>query len=209
MGVFLTSACISLAISELTRSIWRSLQGSPLLPSPSLAQHGPDRLGCHSLPPPSVSVRPQFGPHAGPCHYVIFNLDLSHITWHLPPSCCNLLSRWSKKALQRFSPSPARSHFCLLFYSPFPFIPSCSLTLFLSCFTRSVAHTHTHGFSLLVNSPAFPLWPLQIRPMCLCLAHMLQAEETRRGLDMGVYCQLCSIMHVSPTLTYELIDGDK
>lgn len=38
MGVFLTSACISLAISELTRSIWRSLQGSPLLPSPSLAQ---------------------------------------------------------------------------------------------------------------------------------------------------------------------------
>lgn len=49
-------------------------------------------------------------------------------------------------------------------------------------------------FSLLVNSPAFPLW-------CLCLACMFGAEETRRGLDMGVHCQLCSIMHASLTLT--------
>lgn len=180
MGVCLTSACISLAIARLTRSIWRSLQGSPLLPSPSLGQPSMAQIDL------VATVSPQFGPHPGPRHYVIFNLDLSHITWHLPPSCSNLLSCWSEKS----TPEAFSLFFSLplcLFFLILLILLILSLTLLSPCshsllapVTLSISHSYP---------PVFLLRPLSIRLMwymfaylCVCYEQMKQEKILLTGI---------------------------
>lgn len=220
MGVFLTSACISLAISELTRSIWRSLQGSPPLPcpgqpEPSVAQIDSVATACPRLQSQSApSVDPMQAPaimssliwtcHTSPDtyprHAVTFcpagaekhsrGFSLSH---SLPLLPVVLFSLSFHSLLFSHAPSLLFHSFCCLFLpsiSPTPtptqFLAPCKLTCF-STLWPSANQTCVFVFSLGV----------------------LQAEETRGGLDVGARCQLCSIMHVSPPLTYELIDRDK
>lgn len=207
MGVFLTSACISLAISELTRSIWRSLQGSPLLPSPSLAQPSMAQIdlvatACPHLQPQSA---PSLDPMQAPAimSSLIWTCHTSPDTY--PRHAVTFCPAGAKKLSRGFLPLLFAPTFACCFILPFLSMPLvlsrsfCPVPLILR--PSSAPPPKKKKISLLVNSPAFPLWPLQIRLMCLCLACMLRAEETRRGLDMGVHCQLCSIMHVSLTLT--------
>lgn len=165
MGVCLTSACISLAISRLTRSIWRSLQGSPLLPSPSLAQPSMAQLDLVATvcPHPHSQSAPSLDPIRAPTimSSLIWTCHTSPDTY--PRHAVTFCPVGAKKILRRFSPSPFLSHFACCFILPFLFILSRSLTLFPPCshslcwllslspFLSSTSHS--------VNPPAFPLCP--------------------------------------------------
>lgn len=132
MGVCLTSACISLAIARLTRSIWKSLQGSPPLPSPSssLAKPSTAQLGLAATvrPHPKSQSAPGLDPSRAPTimSSLIWTCHTSPDTY--PRHAVTFCPVGAKKSTQKaFSPSFSLP-LCLLFYSVSLF-PSLTLAL--------------------------------------------------------------------------------
>lgn len=177
MGVCLTSTCISLAISWLTRSIWRSLQGSPLLPSPSLTQ--PSMAQFDSVATVCPHPQTQSGPGVDPIRAPAI---MSSLIW----TCHTSPDTYPRHAVT-FCPAGAKKHsggFLPLLCSPtlavVLFSLSFSFFLVLSrsfpLLTLSVLASITlsllsTNLQLHAKSPAFTLCPLQFRLMCsrLCM----------------------------------------
>lgn len=157
MGVFLTSACISLAILRLMCSIWRSLQSSPLLLSPSLAQPSMAQLDLVATVCPHPQSQSQS--QSAPCLYPIqAPAIMSSLIWSCHTSADTYLRHavtfcptGVKKALQRFSSSPFLSHFGCCFFLLFLFTRSHSLTLspltlfLLASITPSLLFSTSHS----------------------------------------------------------------
>lgn len=189
MGVCLTSACISLAISWLTRSIWRSLQGSPLLPSPSLAQPSVAQLDSVATvcPHPQSQSAPGSDPIRAPAimSSLIWTCHTSPDTY--PRHAVTFCPAGVKKTLPRFSPSPSLSHFACCFTLPFLFDPPRSLTLFPPC-------SHSLSWLLSLSLPSysvqthlpFPSTLFSLRPMAdirVCVrARVLSRRDNRERL---------------------------
>lgn len=156
MGVCLTSACISLAIARLTRSIWRSLQGSPLLPSPSLAQPSVAQLDLVATVCPHL--RSQSAPILDPIRAPTI---MSSLIW----TCHTSPDTYPRHAVT-FCPVGAKKHsggFLPLLFSPT--LPVVLFSIFFSCFlflSRSfpLAHTLSVGFChfLLLSLQPLTLW---------------------------------------------------
>lgn len=159
MGVCLTSACISLAIARLTRSIWRSLQGSPLLPSPSLAQPSMAQLDLVAMvcPHPQSEAAPSLDLIRAPA-------IMSSLIW----TCHTSPDTYPRHAVT-FCPVGAKKHsrgFLPLLFSPT--LPVVLFSLFFSFFlSRSfrLAHTPSIGFYHFLPSSFQPLTPC--KPTCL------------------------------------------
>lgn len=160
-GVCLTSACISLAISRLTRSIWRSLQGSPLLPSPSLAQPSMAQLDLVATvcPHPQSQSAPSLDPIQAPA-------IMSSLIW----TCHTSPDTYPRHAVT-FCPVGAKKHsqgfLPLLFSSTFPVVLFSLFFSFFLILSRSFPHVHTRSVGFYHSLPSFlqPLTPY--KPTCL------------------------------------------
>lgn len=168
MGACLTSACISLAIPRLTRSIWRSLQGSPLLPGSSLAQFSMVQLDlvATDCSQPLSQSRPCLDPIRTPT-------IMSALIW-----TCHTSSDTYPRHAVTFCPNGVKKHsggFLLLLYSPtlpvvlfFPFSLLLPVFFFFShalsrlipllCWLLLLHFSSLKG----VNPPAFPSLPFVI-----------------------------------------------
>lgn len=204
MGVCLTSACISLAISWLTRSIWRSLQGSPLLPSPSLAQPSVAQLDSVATvcPHPQSQSAPGSDPIRAPAimSSLIWTCHTSPDTY--PRHAVTFCPAGAKKTLPRFSPSPSLSHFACCFTLPFLFDPLRSLTLFPPLLTvTQLASIILSPFLLRANPPAFPVCPFLTaaygRYTCLCAHLCFKLKRQPRKIETGIWWQLHSVTQKS------------
>ncbi len=178
MGACLTSACISLAIARLTRSIWRSLQGSPLLPSlahPSMAQLDLVATVC---PHPHTQSAPSLDPIRAPA-------IMSSLIW----TCHTSPDTYPRHAVT-FCPVGAKKHsggFLPLRFSPALPVVLFSLFvwffLFLSC-SFPLAHTLPASFY------HFPLSSFQTLSPCnpTCFSPLLSFR-----LWKDIYCMCLSV----------------
>lgn len=168
MGVFLTSACISLAISELTRSIWRSLQGSPLLPSPSPAQPSVAQIDLVATACPRL--QPQSAPSLDPMQAPAI---MSSLIW----TCHTSPDTYPRHAVT-FCPAGAKKH--SRGFLPLLFAPTFACCFILPFLSMALVLSRSFCPLPLLLWPSSPLFPPQILAPCklTCFSPLASANQT-------------------------------
>lgn len=169
MGDCLTSACISLAIARLTRSIWRSLQGSPLLPSPSLAWPSTAQIDLVATvcPHPNSQSAPSLDPIWAPAimSSLIWTCHTSPDTY--PRHAVTFCPTGARKRSRGFLPLPSSPTLSVVLFSIF--LPFFSLShtflpsfLHFLCWLLSLLSLSGFYLSQHVKPPAVPLIHLSL-----------------------------------------------